>query len=145
MRWQEFHARRFLENDVLKHFGIATVEQQRDAVAVFRQLSDKLFDKGTRVRRIEPYTPFPFQGQSVHVPVIHDFAVGHNGRIGAQGSRSNLPNAFNTSFRVYHSSDERTDFSNRVFISTPLLRFIFLVLVPIFPYFTPLQPLVSFP
>ena len=42
---QEFHARRFLENDVLKHFGIATVEQQRDAVAVFRQLSDKLFDK----------------------------------------------------------------------------------------------------
>jgi hypothetical protein len=25
------------------------------------------------------------------------------------------------------------------------LRFIFLVLVPIFPYFTPLQPLVSFP
>lgn len=69
---QEFHARRFLENDVLKHFGIATVEQQRDAVAVFRQLSDKLFDKGTRVRRIEPYTPFPFQGQSVHVPVIHD-------------------------------------------------------------------------
>ena len=44
--------RRFLENDVLKHFGIATVEQQRDAVAVFRQLSDKLFDKGTRVRDV---------------------------------------------------------------------------------------------
>ncbi len=43
---QEFHARRFLENDVLKHFGIATVEQQRDAVPCSASFPDKLFDKG---------------------------------------------------------------------------------------------------
>lgn len=91
----------------LKHFGIATVEQQRDAVAVFRQLSDKPFDKGRQYGGLSHTRPSHFR-DNPSMSVIHDpaSAVGHNGWTGAQGSRSNLPNAFSTSFGVYHSSDD---------------------------------------
>ena len=68
-------------------------------------------------------------------------AVGHSGRTGAQGSRSNLPNASNISLGVYHSSDEWADFSNRVFIGTVLLQLIRFI----FPHFYSLQPFVPLP